>query len=464
MRRQLAALALEELCRAAAVVFLLLSVLLVTGAGIFHPVWILTPVVAALAWAALRILRRRPDAYAVAQKADAGLGMRDLLATAWYLRREPGPAGALAPLVEGRAEQLCAGADVCRAIPLRWSRSATAAVAAFALAAALFVARVGILRTFQLQAPLVAVHFDTLTGAPVPPRPQPSPGPKRLDLPGFRQEENVAAPDQEPFPLEALRTADAQDPSALPSPPSVRQTFSARSRAQGEPEPNGEDSSGDPAGREPDGAPEASADASARPDKAPPRKQDSLLDRMRDALASLMDRFRLELPPGDGTRTASEPSPKQETARREKGQPQPGRTGEQGQEGELQSGQQQAADSTRQAKSDQAGRPDASSPNEKSGVGREEGRKELELAEQLEAMGKLDELIGKRAQNIQGEVMVEVAHSKNPSPRTPLQPVTGSRADARAELGRDEVPLHLQPYVRRYYEQVRRTAPGGRKP
>ncbi len=391
----------------------------------------------------------------VAQKADSGLGMKDLLATAWYLRRQGAQATELAPIIVERAERACAHADVRRALPLRWKRPATAAAAAFLLAAALLVVRVGILRTFELQAPLLAVHFDTLTGAPVPPRPQPRPPLKKMHLPGFRLDESPAAFDEERFPADALRTADARDPSSPASPESLRHTSAARSRPHDEAEQTGEDSSADPASQEPDNAPEGADEAAPRPDKAPPQKQDSLLERMRDALASLMDKFKLELPPGDGTRTASQNSVKQESARREKGQPQPGRKGEKAQEGELQSGQQQAADSAQQGKSEEAGRPDASSPNEKSGVGREEGRKELELAEQLEAMGKLDELIGKRAQNVQGEVMVEVTHSKNPSLRTPLQPATGNRVDAGTELGRDEVPLHLQPYVQRYYEQVR---------
>jgi len=74
-------------------------------------------------------------------------------------------------------------------------------------------------------------------------------------------------------------------------------------------------------------------------------------------------------------------------------------------------------------------------------------------------MGKLDELLGKRSQNVQGEVMVEVTNSRNQQLRTPFTGKTGARTDAGSELGRDEVPLHLQDYVQRYYEQVRRTAP-----
>lgn len=465
MRRQIAALVLEEACRAAAVVFLVFAVLLVTGAGIFRPAWILLPVLAASGWAVWRVRRRLPDLYTVAQKADAGLGMRDLLATAWYLRQQQARPTSFAPLIEQRAEQACGQADVRRAIPLRWTRAATAATAALALALGLFLLRVGILRTFELRAPLVAVHFDTLTGAPVPPRPQTRPAPKKLDLPGFRMDDYPAATEEDPFPAEALRTVDADAPAA-PSPDLSSQAAASRSRASGQDRETGEEAPGDAAAQDPANPAEGNGSAPDRREKSPPPPpgQDSLLDRMRDALASLLDKFKLELPPGDGTRTTAQNSSKKESARREKGQPQSGRKGEDAQEGELQSGQQQAADSTRQAKSEQAGRPDASSANEKSGVGREEGRKELELAEQLEAMGKLDELIGKRAQNVQGEVMVEVTHSKNQSLRTPFVPAAGNRTDAGTELGRDEVPLHLQPYVQRYYDQVRRGTGGGRKP
>ncbi|MCX7603447.1 MAG: hypothetical protein N2036_05150 [Bryobacteraceae bacterium] len=464
VRRQVAALIVEEACRAATAIFLFFALLLVTGAGLFHPVWILAPVLAAAVWAGWRVRRRLPDPYSVAQKADQGLGMKDLLATAWYLRRENGRRTELAPLIEARAEQACVAADVRRAVPLRWSRPATAAVAAFVVVLALFIARVGILRAFELRTPLVAVHFDTLTGAPVPPEPQRQPAPKKLNLPGLRMEESPGAPDEEPFPAEALRSVDAGDPGAA-SPEGLRQTASSRSRAQGEAAEAGEQTPLEDAASDAQNETEGNGDSSPKRDKStPPQKQDSLLDRMRDALASLMDKFKLELPPGDGSRTASQESSRKESTRRERGQPQPGRKGEPSQEGELQSGQQQASDSSRQAKSEQAGRPDAASPNEKSGVGREEGRKELELAEQLEAMGRLDELIGKRAQNVQGEVMVEVTHSKNQSLRTPYAPRTGNRTDAGTELGRDEVPLHLQPYVQRYYEQVRKGTGGGKQP
>jgi hypothetical protein len=463
-RRAIALLALEHLCRAAAAVALVLAVMLVAGAEIFHPGWPAAAFLAAGSYAAWQVRRRAPDFYAAAQTADAGLGLRDLLATAWHLRsRQGAPRSPLAPVVEQRAAEACLHADLREALPLRWTRSATAAAAAVLLLLGVFALRVGILRTFDLRPPLVAVEFDTLTGAPLPPQRPPRQPAKKFDLPGFSLEEaSAGAPDDEQLPAEALRTMDASEASA-PS-PQGRQLTQRSAQAAGENLPPGAEQPEESDSGQQEGGNGAEEESSAAKDAPPPQApQDSLLDKMRDALASLMDKFKIETPPGDSSRTSKQTA-KQEAARREKGRPQPGKKGEQAGEGEMLSPQQQAAaDSSAQSKSEQGGRPDPSSQNEKSGIGKEEGRKELQEAEDLQAMGKLDELLGKRARNLQGEVMVEVTNSKNQQLKTPWSDSTGPRSDPGGELGRDEVPLHLQDYVQRYYEQVRR-APPPRKP
>ncbi len=459
-RRAIVLLALEHACHASAAAALVLAVMLVAGADVFHPAWPAAALFAAAAYAAWQVRRQAPDSYAAAQKADAGLGLRDLLATAWYLRRSPRePRSPLAPIVEQRAAEACLSADLREALPLRWTRSTTAAAAAVSLLLGVFALRVGILRTFDLRPPLVAVQFDTLTGAPVPPQRPPRQLANKLDLPGFSLEEaSAGAPDEEQLPAEALRTLDAGESSA-PSPQGSQLTKRSAQAAgenlppgaeQPEEGESGQEESGDGAGEESSGA----------KDTPPPQgPQDSLLDKMRDALASLMDKFKIEPPPGEPSQ-ASKQAAKQEASRREKGRPQPGKKGEQAGEGEMMSSQQQAAaDSSAQSKSEQGGRPDPTSQNEKSGIGKEEGRKELQEAEDLQAMGKLDELLGKRARSVQGEVMVEVTNSKNQQLKTPWSDRTGPRGDPGGELGRDEVPLHLQDYVQRYYEQVRRAPP-----
>lgn len=443
---------------------LLLAAMLVAGAGVFHPAWPAGAVLASAAWIAWQVRRGMPDDYAVARRADAGLGLKDLLATAWHLRRNKRPSpGVFEPLVEQKASEACRTADVRAAIPYRWNRSATLAVASLCLALAVLTIRIGVLRSFDLRPPLVTVQFDTLTGAPMPPERPPKPAAKKLDLPGFSLEEpSAGAPDDEQLPAESLRTLDVGESSApLPqgNRPAGRQAQSAGANQQSAaPLPEEADAAqeqgGDPAeGQAPD----------ARNAPPPQTPQDSLLDKMRDALASLMDKLRIETPPAESPRTSRQ-GPKQESARRENGRPQPGKKGEQAGEGEMLTSQQQAgADPSQQSKSEQGGRPDASSQNEKSGVGREEGRKELQQAEDLQAIGKLDELLGQRARNVQGEVMVEVTNSRNQQLQTPWSEASGARGDRGGELGRDEVPLYLQEYVQRYYEQVRQS-PRPRKP
>ena len=137
-----------------------------------------------------------------------------------------------------------------------------------------------------------------------------------------------------------------------------------------------------------------------------------------------------------------------------------GKPNEQGEPDASQPGQQQAdSDSAQQAKSNQPGNsPEQASKTEKSGVGKQDGKKDTELAEQQKAMGKLSELLGKRSLNMQGEVMVEVTNSKNQQLKTPYVTKSASHVEAGGEVSRDEVPLHLQDYVQRYYDKVRKPA------
>ena len=70
-------------------------------------------------------------------------------------------------------------------------------------------------------------------------------------------------------------------------------------------------------------------------------------------------------------------------------------------------------------------------------------------------MGKLSEIIGKRAANITGEVMVEVSSGKQQL-KTQYSDRNGSHAEAGGEINRDEVPLAYQQYVQQYFAQMRK--------
>jgi hypothetical protein len=90
-----------------------------------------------------------------------------------------------------------------------------------------------------------------------------------------------------------------------------------------------------------------------------------------------------------------------------------------------------------------------------SGIGRQDGNKDTRLAEQIAAMGKISEIIGKRSANVTGEITVEVPSSQQQL-HTPYSQTSAAHADAGGEISRDEVPVIFQQYVQQYFEQVRK--------
>jgi len=98
---------------------------------------------------------------------------------------------------------------------------------------------------------------------------------------------------------------------------------------------------------------------------------------------------------------------------------------------------------------------DQSSKQPGSGIGKQDGSKDVKLAEQMATMGKISEIIGKRSQNVSGEVMVEVA-SGNQQLRTQYSQRKAAHADTGGEINRDEVPLAYQQYVQSYFEEIRK--------
>ena len=74
-------------------------------------------------------------------------------------------------------------------------------------------------------------------------------------------------------------------------------------------------------------------------------------------------------------------------------------------------------------------------------------------------MGKLSELIGQRANEVTGQVMIEVGNTKQ-SLRTAFTQQQAGHAEAGGEIHRDEVPLMYQQFVERYFEEVRKGTEG----
>ena len=80
----------------------------------------------------------------------------------------------------------------------------------------------------------------------------------------------------------------------------------------------------------------------------------------------------------------------------------------------------------------------------------------------LEAMGKLSELLGQRASEVTGQVMIEVGNTKQQL-RTAFTQQQAGHSEAGSEIHRDEVPLMYQQFVERYFEEVRKGTQGPTK-
>jgi hypothetical protein len=185
-------------------------------------------------------------------------------------------------------------------------------------------------------------------------------------------------------------------------------------------------------------------------------------------LANLLAKMKMQPKSGDGKQGGSQ-STSQQQAQKQSQSADPNASSSQSQQQsdasasaqaqgqQAQNGSQQAA----QGKSDSHNSDRPNSPDGKSGIGKQDGDKSAREAEQLAAMGKISEIIGKRAANVSGEVMVEVASGKQQL-KTQYSQRKASHGEAGSEINRDEVPLAYQQYVQQYFEEVRKL-PGGSK-
>jgi len=193
-----------------------------------------------------------------------------------------------------------------------------------------------------------------------------------------------------------------------------------------------------------------------------------LVEKMKDALSGLMAKMRpngsSEKPaenhegPQDGQKSGSEASSRKDAHDQE------GARNESAQQQNLNSQQGQAqGQATERAQASQG--PNSDQSTEKgsdahSGIGRQDGDKAIRDAEQQQAMGKLEEIIGKRSANLTGDMMVETPSGKQQL-KTAYSQKVGHHADLGGEINRDEIPLEYQQYVREYMEQVRKQGKSG---
>lgn len=457
---------------------------LITGSALVPGAWFWPLLLFAASFIVLSSRRRAaaPSDYVITQQIDRRLALHDSLSTALYFEQNPEESQSAPEIVawqRDRAEQQARSADLSRAVPFIAPRSLYVSGCLAIMAAGLFAARYGITRSLDLRASLVHLAFQgeqahIATG----------------ETAASAAAANHAVHGKEGIPLEAslpvpVSEADAAASNALldslqPAQPQ------AGENAPGQMQSSSGDAQGGNAGQDglsgpqsesapvadgpqrlSEGAPgkPASANGSSSQNGAQQsggdQEHSSLLDRMRDAMAGLLSKLTTPQNSGENKSSPSQSGSRgagvnhntapgtsaagkaQGNPANGAGRPDPTAAVAQAAKASQASDQQSAADS-------------ADSPAGKSGIGRQDGRKDPRLAEQLQAMGKISEIIGRRSRTVTGDVVVEVSSGTEQQLKTAYSGKSAAHNDTTGEMSRDEVPLIYQDYIANYFDQIRK--------
>lgn len=460
--------------------------LLIVGAQILNWYWLVVLFAGSLAASAYRSRAELLSAYQVAQSIDRQLDFKDALSTAYYFGRHP-DRGASPEFVEQQrqgAEQMARSADVQRGVPFLMPRTAYVNLALVAVAFGMFGLRYGIHRSLDLGSPLVHINFDGLFGTSQEVA-KARPGKRFGDAAGRRDPNAPQGPwdaktnDLDPANDAALQSVEDPSPNNASASPDGSAKADAKSKEQMPPGTNPLDSGekGDPSQQQNDAGANQSpgADSKSGPQNGSKDAKDSkdanqsgsagenasLGSKLRDALSNLLAKMKPQSKqgggkPNDSSQSAnskpSQPGEKQDGDSKSPGQEQADASANSQSEGDQQQGGTQQAS---QGKSEGRSNNQPNSPDGKSGIGKQDGDKSAREAAELAAMGKLSEIVGKRAANITGEVMVEVSPGKQQL-KTQYSQQNATHVEAGGEINRDEVPLAYQQYVQQYFAQVRK--------
>ena len=458
--------------------------LLILGTQILNWYWPVLLFVIGLGAGAYRARNKVLSRYQVAQSIDKQLGFHDSLSTAVYFNENPDRGVSSRQFIEQQkeaAEELARSADVERGLPFFAPRTLYVNAALAAIVCSMFGVRYGINHSLDLRPSLVRIGFDGFLG-------------QSRDIADAKR-----ARGQRPFDQNNRDKATTADPwDAKSDDPNAK--LDAAMDAADEPEISNQEGTPDgsakgkatgaeqpPPGQDPldssdkgensqagnDSGDTNSPEGNSQNDKqengmknsgqsGSAGENSSLSEKMKDALANLL--AKLKPKQNDGKQSSSQSqsgsqssqqksqSTESNSSQSQNKQQADGEASAQSQgDQQSQNGSQQSA----QGKSEGKSSDKPNSPDGKSGIGKQDGDKSAREAAELAAMGKISEIIGKRAQNVSGEVMVEVASGKQQL-KTQYSQRKADHAEAGSEINRDEVPLAYQQYVQQYFEEIRK--------
>jgi len=464
-RRLFGQLALDKSALALLIGMAAVILLLLAGTQILDWYWPVLVVAISLGVGIYRLRKSLPSQYKLSQEIDKRLGLADSLSTAVYFAEHPEPdRQAVCDVQRREAEIVAQGVDVHQAVPPSRSRYLLPAAGLALVAFGLFAVRYAVTGSLSLEPSLLKIAYDSFFGPP----PQLAKNQaKRLNMkqdpfdPGNPDAQSTAA-DQQPEDL--LNAQDSPDATSPQGDDNAKQAADKDGdKNGGDADKQGKDKGDDNKdGKQSDKNSKDGKDSADNKDSKEGGSQDKqgnpsdsgVLDKIKDALANMLNKMKPNSPsPQQNAKNQSSKDKGEKSDKGEKADKQPD-----SQNGEAesnpdsnQSGDQKNADDAKS--SSQPGKP--SSQDSASGAGSKDGDKAAKDAKALEAMGQISEIIGKRSAAVTGEMMIEVGQTKQ-TLKTPWADRQASHTEAGGEIHRDEVPLIFQPFVERYFEEIRK--------
>ncbi len=417
-------------------------VLLLLGTQILDWYWVVMLVAASLGTGLYRARKKIPSTYTIAQWIDRRLNLADTLSTASYfsgngVRGDDG----VRRMQREQAETAARSVDVRQGIPFVRPRYLYPALILAAVAFGMFVLRYAVTGSLSLRPSLARIAFDTFFPAKPEQAKNRKPDPSKVD-PG--------SPDSPQSEQEREAMLEAMD-SATPANPQANEQAQETKKGDRSTESN-EGKKAD--GSQEDQSKEGDQQAGNQDSKQGANSENSnLMDKLRDVMSNMMNKMT-----SSGQKSAQQ-NKSNGNSDKSNSDGKNSQNSDQKADGNSQSAQEQAQNQADASSSDQ-GTDKTASPDGKSGIGASDGEKRAREAEQLQAMGKISEILGKRSTDVSGEVMVEVGSSKQQL-KTPWAQSQATHAEAGGEIHRDEVPLIYQQFVQQYFEQIRKS---GAKP
>lgn len=485
-RRHIGNNAFSQLSAAVTLLLVGTVILLFFGTRIFDWYWMAALAVAGAVLGAWRFRRRMLGDYALAQLADRKLALSDSLSTAWFFTR---PTGRGSPEMRAAQRALAdtelRSADPATVIRLSFPKGFYATGALAVLAFAMVAIRYGSYQRLALRAPVAPGVASLL---------------RKLETPQLLAQTKKPADarhreeswEESGIALDAKDSSRAEGDSRSPAEAGERDARSSAGVKSGDPKDSisvekipqqgqgSEDASGEQGseagdqanagdhtqGNRQTGTPgerkqsNATGRQTAAAQSNQPGANSNLMSKMRDAMSNLLSK--LNGHSQQASRQQSDPGQKgsQQAAAQQNNpssaQQQAGGRGSAQMEADNQGGTPQQAQAGNGQRSPQPGANRPGSADLNSGAGHQDGGKDLAAAQQLAAMGKISEILGRRSRDITGDITVEV-NSGHQQLQTAYSEKNAGHMEASGEIHRDEVPLVLQAYVQQYFEQIRKS-------